>query len=42
MAEIEGRIERYKIPAMLIGSAVLLALAAVVVLAVAGFLALAP
>lgn len=42
MAEIEGRLERYKIPAVLIGSAVLLALAAVVVLAVAGFHALLP
>ena len=42
MAEVEGRVEGYKIPAVLIGSAVLLAQAAVAVLAFAAFLALAP
>ena len=42
MAEVEGYIEGSKIPAALIGSAVLLAQAAIVVLAVAGFLALLP
>jgi len=42
MAEIEGYVEGYKIPAAMIGVAVLLAQAAAVVLAVAAFLALAP
>jgi len=40
MAEIQCRIEAYKISAAMIGSAVLLAQAAVVVLAIAAFLAL--
>jgi hypothetical protein len=42
MAEAEDYVEGYKIPAILIGSAVLLAQAAVAVLAFAVFLALAP
>ena len=42
MAEVEGYIEGYKVPAALIGSAMLLAQAALVVLAVAGFLELLP
>ncbi|HMI41618.1 MAG TPA: phage holin family protein [Sphingomicrobium sp.] len=42
MAEIDERIDGYKLPSILIGSAVLLAQAAVAVLAFAAFLALAP
>jgi small-conductance mechanosensitive channel len=42
VAEIEGYVEGYKIPAVLIGTAVLLGQAAVAVLAFAAFLALAP
>lgn len=42
MAEVEGRVESAKIPSVLIGSAVLLAQAAVAVLAFAAFLSLAP
>ena len=42
MAEIDDKIEGYKLPSVLIGSAVLLAQAAVAVLAFAAFLALAP
>ena len=41
-AEIDDRIDGYKLPSILIGSAVLLAQAAVAVLAFAAFLALAP
>ena len=42
MADVDGHIESAKIPSVLIGSAVLLAQAAVAVLAFAAFLALAP
>jgi hypothetical protein len=42
MTEIDDKIESYKLPSVLIGSAVLLAQAAVAVLAFAAFLALAP
>ena len=42
LADIDGRIQRAKVPSILIGSAVLLAQAALVVLAVAGFFALLP
>lgn len=42
MVELEHYIESYKVSAVLIGSAVLLAQAAVAVLAFAAFLALAP
>jgi hypothetical protein len=42
MAEIDDKIDGYKLPGVLIGAAVLLAQAAVAVLAFAAFLALAP
>ena len=42
VSEGKGYVEGYKIPAALVGAAVLLAQAAIVVLAVAGFFALMP
>lgn len=42
LADVDDHIQSAKVPSVLIGSAVLLAQAAVVVLAVAGFLALLP
>ena len=42
MAEVDEHIEGYKIPSVLIATAVLLAQAAVLILAMAGFLALLP